>query len=292
MASTSDRWAKWILERRFGGDQQRTQMMLEWLGPVRDQILDHASIKPGERLLDVGCGDGLVGFEALARETGCRVVFSDVSESLVDQCRQLADRAGVADRCAFVVAPAEDLGELGDSSVDVVTTRSVLIYVKDKAQALREFHRVLRPGGRISIFEPINRYFVAADGSLPQAWDPGPVKDLADKVLAVFMRANPMATSPMMDFDERDLVSLAERAGFQEVHLRLHVDIEPTKPLSWEGFYRSSPNPLAPTLEEAANEVLTPEEVDRYVRHFRPLVESGVGTARQAQAYLWARRSS
>jgi SAM-dependent methyltransferase len=40
-----------------------------------------------------------------------------------------------------------------------VTTRSVLIYVQHKDAAFREFHRVLRPGGRVSIFEPINNYF-------------------------------------------------------------------------------------------------------------------------------------
>jgi len=92
----------------------------------------------------------------------------------------------------------------------------------------------------------------------------------------------------MMDFDERDLVRLIEQAGFQEVHLRLHVDVEPAKPQTWEGFYGSSPNPLAPTIEEAANQVLTPAEVDRFVRHFRPLVERGLGTSRLALAYLWA----
>jgi arsenite methyltransferase len=292
MAPAADRWATWILERRFGGDHQRAQTMLESLGPVRDQILDNARLKPGERLLDVGCGDGLIGFGALAREPRCNVIFSDVSENLVDLCRQLAERAGVAEQCGFLVASAEDLGELDDSSLDVVTTRSVLIFVKEKARALREFYRVLRPGGHISLFEPINRYFVTADGSLPATWEPGPVKDLADKVRAVFMRANPMDTSPMMDFDERDLASLAERAGFQEIHLRLHVDVEAAKPQRWESFYRSSPNPLAPSVEEAANEVLTPEEVDRYVRHFRPLVEQGLGTTRQALAYLWARRIS
>jgi hypothetical protein len=65
------------------------------------------------------------------------------------------------------------------------------------------------------------------------------------------------------------------------------VDIQPAKAMTWEGFYRSSPNPLAPTVEEAANEVLKPEEVERYVAHFRPLVEQGVGTIRHALAYVW-----
>jgi ubiquinone/menaquinone biosynthesis C-methylase UbiE len=261
--------------------------MLEELGSVRDQILDHAQLKAGERLLDVGCGDGLIGFGALAREPRCAVVFSDVSERLVDQCKQLTRQAGAEERSDFLVAAAEDLSQLGDSTVDVVTTRSVLIYVKAKDQALREFYRVLRPGGRISLFEPINRYFGGPDGSPPPAWEPGPVRDLADKVMAVFMRANPLATSPMMDFDERDLIRLSERSGFPEVHLQLHVDIQPAKAMTWEGFYRSSPNPLAPTVEEAANEVLKPEEVERYVAHFRPLVEQGVGTIRHALAYVW-----
>jgi ubiquinone/menaquinone biosynthesis C-methylase UbiE len=48
----------------------------------------------------------------------------------------------------------------------VVTTRSVLIYVKDKAAALRELYRVLRPGGRISLFEPINRLMSRQPGYL------------------------------------------------------------------------------------------------------------------------------
>jgi len=195
--------------------------MLEELGGVRDQILDYAELKPGDRLLDVGCGDGLIGFGALVREPGCSVVFSDVSKRLVDQCRQLAAASGLTERGRFLVAAAEDLSRVDDGSIDVVTTRSVLIYVEVKLRAFQEFYRVLRPGGRISLSEPINRYFVQPDGSRPPAFEPGPVKDLADRVRAVFMRAAPGA---MMDFDDRDLVRLIEQAGFQEVHLRLHVD--------------------------------------------------------------------
>ena len=52
-----------------------------------------------------------------------------------------------ARRCTFVRAAADSLDGVRDASVDAVTTRSVLIYVKDKAAAFREFYRVLKPGG-------------------------------------------------------------------------------------------------------------------------------------------------
>jgi ubiquinone/menaquinone biosynthesis C-methylase UbiE len=83
------------------------------------------------------------------------VVFADISRALLDDCRQLAADAGIADRCRFVEATATEL-EIEDESIDVVTTRSVLIYVKDKERAFAEFHRVLRPGGRMSLFRLLN----------------------------------------------------------------------------------------------------------------------------------------
>ena len=51
---------------------------------------------------------------------------------------------------------------------EFVTARSVLIYVEEKEAAFRAFHRVLRPGGRASLFEPINNYF-PDDGRTPDA---------------------------------------------------------------------------------------------------------------------------
>jgi ubiquinone/menaquinone biosynthesis C-methylase UbiE len=56
------------------------------------------------------------------------------------------------------------------ASVDVVTTRSVLIYVKDRARAFAEFARVLRPGGRTSLYEPINRFVEHEFGGEPRRW--------------------------------------------------------------------------------------------------------------------------
>jgi SAM-dependent methyltransferase len=84
---------------------------------------------------------------------------------------------GLLDRCRFLVASADALDGVADASVDVVTTRSVLIHVKDKAAALRQFYRVLRPGGRISVFEPVNVLMHYPDRLM--GYDTTPVKPLA-----------------------------------------------------------------------------------------------------------------
>ena len=154
-----DQWAQWLLHRRHGGDPEALRQALAFLHPVRDRVLDNAKVRGGETVLDVGCGDGLIAFGALARvgETGA-VIFSDISQDLLDHARRLAEQMGALDRCRFVHASADDLAAIEDASVDVVTTRSVLIYVADKRRAFAEFSRVLKPGGRLSIFEPINRF--------------------------------------------------------------------------------------------------------------------------------------
>ena len=91
----------------------------------RDRVLGNAGVGDGDVLPDIGTGDGLIAFGALdlVGENG-RVVFSDVSQDLLDHSRTLADEIGVLDRCEFVLAPTDDLSAIKDDSVDVVTTRS------------------------------------------------------------------------------------------------------------------------------------------------------------------------
>jgi arsenite methyltransferase len=280
-----DLWAQWLLERRHGGDAAYQQRVLEYLAPVREKVLDNAALADGDVVLDVGAGDGLIAFGALGRfgPTG-RVIFSDVSQDLLDHSRKLADELGSGDRCCFVRAAAEDLAPIADTSVNVVTTRSVLIYVKEKEQAFREFYRVLRPGGRLSMFEPINRYF-----GYPSSWpyDEGPYQALGERVRAVHRLIHP-PDDPMMDFDERDLLAYAAAAGFREVALEVRVDVRPAEPLPWETFLRLSGNPRIPTYAEAMAQTLTPAEIERYASHLRPLVEQGEGQERTARVYVRA----
>jgi arsenite methyltransferase len=283
-----DRWAAWLRRRRSGGDDEFEARAAEQLAQTRERILDNAAFAAGEALLDVGCGNGLVAFGALERGAG-RVVFADISEALLGESRELAGELGALDRCEFVRAPAHDLAPLPDGSVDVVTTRSVLIYVEDKARAFAEFFRVLRPGGRISLFEPVNSFGMVERRREFLALDDPALAPIGRKLDAVFSEVQP-ETDPMLDFDERDLMALAESAGFFPVRTDVRLVVEPSEPRSWAGFLDSAGNPKIPTFAEAMEQALSAEEAARFTTHARPLVEQGLGRWRMGSAYLWASR--
>ena len=286
MSPGRDRWAEWLADRRFGGDPETRRRFQRELDVRRDKVLDLARLREGETVLDVGCGEGLIGFGALDRGAST-VIFSDISVDLLNLCREAATALGVVDRCRFVQASADNLGSISDAAVDVVTTRSVLIYVSDKPAAFREFARVLRPGGRISIFEPINRFAVRTVDTWA-GYDLTPLGDLGAKLCAVYDAVQPRDSDPMLDFDERDLIRLAEDAGFFPITLHLDAEITPAVPRAWDGFLNSSGNPNIPTLREAMDQAFTPKERERITAHLRPLVESGSGIWRMASAYLSA----
>ena len=292
MAKAPDRWHRWLTDVRFGGDPAaRERLLTELLYPVRDRVLDKAELQPGDTVLDVGTGDGLIAFGALERlGPSGQVIFSDISQDLLDHCRAAAAAEGLLDRCRFVLASADSLADIADASVDVVTTRSVLIYVKDKAETLQEFYRVLRPGGRISVFEPINVLMRDPDRLL--GYDMTPVKPLVAKLRAFYESLQPPGVDPMIDFDERDLLRHAEQAGFADINLELRVTVKNGKrPVPWERALRMSGNPLVPPLGEVLDRTLSPQEIAEFTAHVKPLVESGTGRERQALAYLAAAKN-
>lgn len=274
-------WAEWLRNHRTGGSEEERGRLLEVLGPVRDRILDAAGVGPGVGVLDVGCGDGLVGLGALER--GADVIFSDISAACLDDCRAIA-----GDNARYHLAPATDLGEV---EADVVTTRSVLIYVADKRRAFEEFFRVLRPGGRLSIFEPINRFGMEERRRAFGFDDVAGIEDLLARVWRREQEAG--VNDAMIDFGATDLFAHAERAGFADIELELHLELKP-EPMwqtrDWNVFVNSSPNPLLPTFAEAMAASLTPEEAERVVAKLRPQVEGGLGTRRLAHCWLLAHK--
>ena len=286
--SKQDMWIQWLLDRRFGGDPQRMKMVMDRLYSLRDKVLSHINLENNGTLLDVGCGDGLIAFGALDKFETCQVIFSDISDDLLNHVQRLANEMNVQDRCQFLHASADDLSMLDDESVDAVTTRSVLIYVSPKQQAFNEFQRVLKPGGQLSIFEPINRFAFPEPPDRFAGYDVTAVMEIAQKVEALYQRIQPPDTDPMTNFDERDLIRHAEKAGFTEIHLEMQAVILPSENADWSVLMHTAGNPKIPTLEEAIQQALTPEEAEKFVNHLRPLVESKQGVDRSAVAYLWA----
>ncbi|MEU4483149.1 class I SAM-dependent methyltransferase [Micromonospora sp. NPDC023966] len=288
---TRDKWAQWLLTRRDGNSAGlRARNALD-LAAFRDGVLEGAGLAADDVVLDVGCGTGLIGFGALDRlGPDGHVIFSDISLDVLDECRRTASGDG---RCSFVVASADDLVGIADASVDVVTTRSVLIYSDRKAAAFAEFFRVLRPGGRISLFEPINGFVVRLRPDDLFGMGKSPVNDLIAKVRDVYRSTTEETTRPMMDFDERDLVDWALAAGFEAVELdyRAQVDV-PADPIGdWETLKRLAPNPLVPTYGEAIAAALTDDERERLDTYMTALAAAGTPTRRtMATAFLRARR--
>jgi arsenite methyltransferase len=285
-----DRWAQWLLERRHGGDRAQLDRQLPALHRFRERVLANAEVQAGDVVLDVGTGTGLIGFGALelVGEAG-KVIFADISEDLLAECRLVATDLGAAERCDFLLAGADNL-PLRDASVDVVTTRSVLIYLPDKQPAFVEFFRLLRPGGRLSIFEPINSFGFPEPEHLYRGFDASPVRELAGKVRAVGL---PPSEHPLLNFDERDLLRFAEQAGFTEIRLEYTAEISRgphwASEVGWETYKRMSGNPLDPTLEESMDEALDPEEKAEFERFLRVRIETGAEVKRrEASAYLRA----
>lgn len=299
--AAGDTWSAWLDHQRFSGGDQEARLK-RMLRDYRETVLDNAAIEEGDTVLDVGAGDGLIAFGALERVgADGTVVFSDISEPVLEQARETAEELDVMDRCEFVVAPAEDLEPVTDESVDAVTLRSVLIFVHKKQRAFDEFFRALKPGKRLSIYEPIGTFTgemqFSADVFLGYRLEridldvPAEVRELYRR-MREYAREHSPNREPAMDFDERDLFSLAQSAGFENVHLQLHAYhtwIRETE--EWESWLTTSFGPGSPTKQAAMDATLTATEQETFEEYVRPLLESptpkrNVGTP----AYLWAQK--
>lgn len=116
----------------------------------RRQVMEALKLTPGERVLDVGSGPGLLAYDmAVAAGERGRVCGVDVSSAMIAMASR---RCAALPWVEFQKAGALELPYPNDS-FDVVVSTQVLEYVPDIPAALAELHRVLRPGGRAAILD-------------------------------------------------------------------------------------------------------------------------------------------
>ncbi|MCS6877189.1 MAG: arsenite methyltransferase [Geminicoccaceae bacterium] len=121
----------------------------------------HAGLRPGEVVLDLGCGAGNDCF--IARHevgSGGRVIGVDATPEMIARARANARKLGF-DNVEFRLGEIENL-PVADASVDCVISNCVLNLVPDKPRAFAEIARVLKPGGRMCVSD------IVATGPLPE----------------------------------------------------------------------------------------------------------------------------
>ncbi|MBQ0868625.1 methyltransferase domain-containing protein [Streptomyces sp. A73] len=131
-----------------------------WDGPEDDSSIEEATnrftdmlaarlrVGPGDRVLDAGCGIGKPAIQ-VARTTGAEVLGISISPHQVEQAGERAEREGMADRVSFQHVNAMDM-PFESESFDAVLAFESIIHM-DRPAALREFARVLKPGGRVAL---------------------------------------------------------------------------------------------------------------------------------------------
>ena len=157
------------------------------------ELAEGLSLEPGSTVIDVGCGLGGPA-RYLAAKHGCRVTGIDLSRPFTDVARTLTGRVGLSASVTYRQADALDL-PFPDHAFDHAWTQHVAMNISDKGRFYGNIHRVLKPAGRLAIYDVV-------------AGDAGPL------IFPV-----PWASQPEISFvvamdTLRDVVT---KAGFEEI---------------------------------------------------------------------------
>ena len=256
MSEPGNRTAGWQLEQS-GPDAYEQYLVPPMFAPRAERLLDRVGLQTDDRVLDVGCGTGIVARRA-ASQVGDEetVVGLDVNERMLD----VAKATATEDRLAIEWRQG-DATELPfpDEAFDVVISQQALQFLPDPGAALREIDRVLAPDGRVavSVWRPLK-------------FNPGYVKLAEALEEYVGDDAGVMMRSPFPTWDGDDLRALARNAGFSEPSIT--IEIGSMRYPSAAEFVRreAASSPLSEPLGDIESEVreVLVDEVEDALREY------------------------
>lgn len=286
MSETVKTWAQWLKQSRFSYlNEEQKEQTLRWLSLVRDKVLSRANLKPEDTLIDIGTGTGLLSFGAydILKETG-KVIASDGYQDCLDECKKIAEACNITEGLEFLLSNAQDI-KLPNNSVDVVVMRSVLVHIVDKLSAIREFYRILKPEGRISIFEPIiqsnTRYYELINPANFPNYER--LKEVEAKIMS-----NPQDC--LTNFDDKSLIKDFETAGFKDIDLDLNTE-QSSYTVTAEmidPWITTPPGPGVSSMKERFLQYLSEEELNEYVEKLKQELDGKTITVKSFSVYISA----
>jgi len=145
----------------WGGEDIHVGLYQSKDEPIRDasrRTVDHLAdrlgeVKPSDTILDIGAGYG-GGARRLVDRLGCRVICLNLSEAENERNRELNKEAGVEDKIEVIDGSFEDI-PVPDASVDYVWSQDAILHSGNRRRVLEEVDRVLKPGGRFVLTDPM-----------------------------------------------------------------------------------------------------------------------------------------
>lgn len=288
MTDTVKTWSEWLKVSRFSFlSEEQKEQTLRWLFLVRDKILDRARLKNDDVLIDIGTGTGLLSFGAydILKDSG-KVIASDRFEDCINECKKIAEACDITKNFDFLLSDSENI-KLNDNFVDVVVMRSVMVHIVDKLPSIKEFYRILKPKGRISIFEPIiqsnTRYYELINPlNYPNY----------EKLKEVEIKIMTDVKDPLTNFDDKDLVGYFKEAGFKNIDLDLCTEESTYNVCAnmMDPWFNTPANPGGLTMKERFLQYLSTEETDEYIEKIKLDLDGKTITVKSFSAYISAEK--
>ena len=167
---------------------------------MENKLAAELDLPPGAKVLDAGCGVGEVA-DHLAKEYGLNVTGIDILDFNIETATNRAKYRGPESQVSFRQMSYAQL-DFPDETFDGVYTMETLVHAADAEGVLQQFNRVLKSGGRLTLFE----YSRAPERIMPQ------------RAVEAFRRVNDVAAMPSFQrFDHGLLEQLLQKAGFTSV---------------------------------------------------------------------------